>query len=250
MFFSLTEPRPHPDPTPTLPRPHPDPTPTPPRPHPDPTPTPPNTPRLAKSRPKRTELDRNEPQKGPVERGHVQKKSQKSSKSVKTSLDTFRQLPRRAKNSQNSSKASKTLWYVSHNTIFQPLLGGSDWTEWTEMDRSLAQWQSGRVEGGGCQERGVCKGSLHVAQLRWSGLPTSLRLYALPPSTGLWASTPRSSSRATARSWADPWPNHRRPFPHCMINYRHRVNGVGRGGGQTDFNQILTRFHGIQLKSG
>ena len=33
--------------------------------------------------------------------------------------------------------------------------------------------------------------------------------------------------------------------------YRHRVNGVGRGGGQTpDFNQILTRFHGIQLKSG
>ena len=32
--------------------------------------------------------------------------------------------------------------------------------------------------------------------------------------------------------------------------YRHRVNGVGRGGGQTDFNQILTRFHGIRLKSG
>ena len=31
---------------------------------------------------------------------------------------------------------------------------------------------------------------------------------------------------------------------------RHRVNGVGRGGGQAVFNQILTRFHGIRLKSG
>ena len=30
---------------------------------------------------------------------------------------------------------------------------------------------------------------------------------------------------------------------------RQRVNGVGRGGGQTDFNRILTRFHGIRLKS-
>ena len=27
----------------------------------------------------------------------------------------------------------------------------------------------------------------------------------------------------------------------------HRVNGVGRGGGQTVFNQILARFHGIRL---
>ena len=33
-------------------------------------------------------------------------------------------------------------------------------------------------------------------------------------------------------------------------NHRHRVNGVSRGGGQTVFNQILTRFHGIRLKSG
>ena len=32
--------------------------------------------------------------------------------------------------------------------------------------------------------------------------------------------------------------------------FRHRVNGVGRGGGQTVFNQILTRFHGIRSKSG
>ena len=31
---------------------------------------------------------------------------------------------------------------------------------------------------------------------------------------------------------------------------RHRVNGVGRGGDQTVFNQILTRFHGMRLKSG
>ena len=31
---------------------------------------------------------------------------------------------------------------------------------------------------------------------------------------------------------------------------RHRVNGVGRGGGQAFFNQILTRFHKIRLKSG
>ena len=31
---------------------------------------------------------------------------------------------------------------------------------------------------------------------------------------------------------------------------RHRVNGVGRGRGQAVFNQILTRFPGIRLKSG
>ena len=36
----------------------------------------------------------------------------------------------------------------------------------------------------------------------------------------------------------------------CPQISRHRVNGVGRGGGQTVFNQILTRFHGIRLKSG
>ena len=32
--------------------------------------------------------------------------------------------------------------------------------------------------------------------------------------------------------------------------FRHRVNGVGRGGGQTVLDQILTRFHAIRLKSG
>ena len=31
---------------------------------------------------------------------------------------------------------------------------------------------------------------------------------------------------------------------------QHRVNGVGRGGGQAGFNQILTRFHEIRLKYG
>ena len=30
-------------------------------------------------------------------------------------------------------------------------------------------------------------------------------------------------------------------------NHRHWVHGVGRGGGQPVFNQILTRFHGIRL---
>ena len=38
--------------------------------------------------------------------------------------------------------------------------------------------------------------------------------------------------------------------PLLLLNNRHRVNGFGRGGGQTVFNQILTRFHGIPLKSG
>ena len=31
---------------------------------------------------------------------------------------------------------------------------------------------------------------------------------------------------------------------------RNRINGVGRGGGQTFFIQILSRFHEIGLKSG
>ena len=35
---------------------------------------------------------------------------------------------------------------------------------------------------------------------------------------------------------------------HCL--FQHRVNGVGRGGGQAVLNQILIRFHGIRLKSG
>ena len=35
-----------------------------------------------------------------------------------------------------------------------------------------------------------------------------------------------------------------------IVLSRHRVNGVGRGGGQTVLNQILTRFHGVRLKSG
>ena len=33
-------------------------------------------------------------------------------------------------------------------------------------------------------------------------------------------------------------------------HFRHRVNGVGHRGGQAVFNQTLTRFHGIRLKSG
>ena len=40
-------------------------------------------------------------------------------------------------------------------------------------------------------------------------------------------------------------------LPLLNLGYsRHRVNVVGRWGGQTAFNQILTRFHGIRLKSG
>ena len=35
-----------------------------------------------------------------------------------------------------------------------------------------------------------------------------------------------------------------------MCQIRQQVNGVARGGGQAVFNQILTRFHGIWLKSG
>ena len=38
--------------------------------------------------------------------------------------------------------------------------------------------------------------------------------------------------------------------PSCPPHSRHRVNGVGREGGQAVFNQILNRFHGIRLKSG
>ena len=38
--------------------------------------------------------------------------------------------------------------------------------------------------------------------------------------------------------------SHQRRLP------RHRVNGVGQGGGQAILNHILTRFYGIQLKSG
>ena len=30
---------------------------------------------------------------------------------------------------------------------------------------------------------------------------------------------------------------------------RDRVSGVGRGGGQAVFSQILTRFHGVRAKS-
>ena len=42
-----------------------------------------------------------------------------------------------------------------------------------------------------------------------------------------------------------------RPLPGLISSYLwHRVNGVGQGGGQADFNQILTRFYGIRLKSG
>ena len=37
---------------------------------------------------------------------------------------------------------------------------------------------------------------------------------------------------------------------HVSRQPRHRVNGVGRGGVQAVFNEISTRFHGIQLKSG
>ena len=35
-----------------------------------------------------------------------------------------------------------------------------------------------------------------------------------------------------------------------IVTNRHRVNGVGRGQGQAVLDQILTRFHGIRLKSG
>ena len=45
-------------------------------------------------------------QKGPGERGHVNKR-QKSSNSVKTFFDTFRQFSRRAKNVKNRQKVSK-----------------------------------------------------------------------------------------------------------------------------------------------
>ena len=49
-----------------------------------------------------------------------------------------------------------------------------------------------------------------------------------------------SSSQSPALKRAKPALEH--------IN-RHRLNGVGRGGGQPVVNQILTRFHGIRLKS-
>ena len=38
--------------------------------------------------------------------------------------------------------------------------------------------------------------------------------------------------------------------PEKITRHRAKFNGVGRGGGQLVFNQILTRFHGIRLKSG
>ena len=60
-------------------------------------------------------------QKGLAERGHV-KKRQKSSKSVKKFFDTFRQLPRRAKNVKNRQKVSK-----SFSTLFDNFRAKLGW---------------------------------------------------------------------------------------------------------------------------
>ena len=55
-------------------------------------------------------------QKGPAERGHV-KKRQKSSKSVKTFFDTFRQFSRRAKKSKIVKKCQKVFRQFSRGTF-------------------------------------------------------------------------------------------------------------------------------------
>ena len=46
-----------------------------------------------------------------------------------------------------------------------------------------------------------------------------------------------------------PWRGRADQHNSCELVCRHRVNGVGRGGGQVAFNQILTRLHGIWSKS-
>ena len=69
-------------------------------------------------------------QKGPAERGHVEKR-QKSSKSVKKLFDTFRQFSRRAKNVKNRQKVSKSFSTLFDNfragqKFFRPLLQSAD----------------------------------------------------------------------------------------------------------------------------
>ena len=69
------------------------------------------------------------PQKGPAERGHV-KKRQKSSKSAKNIVDSFRHISRRAKNVKNRQKVSKifsTLFDKFRTApVFRPVLEASD----------------------------------------------------------------------------------------------------------------------------
>ena len=61
-------------------------------------------------------------QKGPAERGQV-KKRQKSSKSVKKCVDTFRHFSRRAKNVQNVKKRRKVFRQFSRGTFFPAPFG-------------------------------------------------------------------------------------------------------------------------------